>query len=131
MPRTRISANTLKHARAVVDSTLETPCSIYSRGTEDDGYNDVTDWGLRDVSTCNVHVLGEEFITDEMRERNAKHFALQLPAECELVAGERVTTTWTPVAGGGTEALTIEVVSVNTPRQDKQIGVEAIGYQVA
>lgn len=131
MGNTKLSPNTLKRARALVDSTLETACSILSPSTSNDGYADVTTWGLRDATVCNVTALGEEFLTDEMRSRKAKHFTIQLPANCEIATGERITTTWKPDEAGASANLTIEIVDVNTPRQDKQLGVEAIGYQVA
>jgi len=126
---TKPSQNTLRRARSVVQSTLETECEIYSPTATDDGYADVPVYGLRDVSTCRVTKLSEKELTDEMRSRNAEHFAIELPAHCEVVAGERIVTTWSP-DGSSSETLTLQVVGVNTPRQTAQIATEALAFQV-
>jgi hypothetical protein len=119
----------MRRARAVAASTLETACNILSPTVGDDGYADVPTYGLREVSTCRVTKLGDEQLTDAMRSRNAEHFAVALPALCAVRVGERITTTWSPT-GSGSEALTLEVVEANTPRQTTQIVIEVIAFQV-
>lgn len=127
--KTKPSSSTIAKARAVAASTLETACSIYTPTAGDDGYADVNTFGLREVGTCRITKLDEKELTDEMRARKAQHFAVALPAYCEVRANERIVTTWSP-DGTASETLTLEVVESNTPRQTEQIVVEVTAFQV-
>lgn len=129
MAKMKPSANTVKKARAMAAASLETACTIYSMTKTDDGYEDVDVEGLRDTTTCRVTKLGDQMLTDSMRARNAAHFAVALPALCEIAVGERIKTTWSP-DGSDTENLVLEVVEFNTPRQTPQIVIEAIAFKV-
>jgi len=130
MRKTKLSGRTLGAARAMCESMMEAACSIFSSSKSDDGYGDVGVFGLREVSTCNIRVLGSDLITDEMRQKDVSWFHIETPASSALAVGERMTTTWTPVEGDPAVSITLEVTEVNVPRTDAQLAVEAIGYLV-
>lgn len=130
MRKTKLSGKTLGAARAMCESMMGAACSIYAGSKSDDGYADVDVFGLREVSTCNIRVLGSDLITDEMRQKDVSWFHVETPVSAALVVGERLTTTWTPIEGDPAVAITLEITEVNAPRTDAQLAIEAIGYLV-